>query len=76
MVSNQNAPTCVLLCEYCGRSAAFVDSVTDPYNSRPGEIAYRPQFLCLVHGMERKAVNTSRVQALHPDSADGWQPRT
>ena len=56
-----------MICEYCANDATHHDSVTDPENSRIGIVAYKTQYLCLVHAQERRRENTSRVQCLHLD---------
>lgn len=51
---------------HCGQVAAYVDSVPDATlpGTHPSECGYREQPLCVVHGMERKRVATSRVMPL------------
>jgi hypothetical protein len=53
-------------CELCGIEATHVDSaVTDLNHSRPGQMAYRQQPLCLPHAIARRESNTARVFCLH-----------
>lgn len=52
-------------CSLCTRIAAFVDSVPDasiPSGHALNECGYRNEYLCVVHGMERRRTNTSRVK--------------
>jgi len=53
-------------CELCGREATHEDSVPDARvpGTHPSEAGYRRQFLCLVHAMDRRGVNTARVKEI------------
>lgn len=58
-------------CELCNSTAVYVDhAVTDVMNSRRGEVAYRDQYLCWLHGQYRLESNTARVEKLEHIDAE------
>lgn len=53
-------------CELCGQLADYCDSIPDASvpGYTPSEAGYRLQPLCWLHAVDRRRVNTSRVEAL------------
>ena len=51
-------------CSKCTERAYHTNSVVDVENSKNGETAYKLVPLCMVHAMEAREVNTSRIDRL------------